>query len=175
MQVCLNGGGDDGLRTEKARQRRESWREPPPLAPGAEDAKTGSVGLPGGDCLVGKREPMQGRFVGGGERDGGGRGGDRGGRKLVQHVSFLTIEKLTSAADAGVDVLPNPRRLLEEGDLSIQRAIPLSGFGSAAEGRRAFLRRLGLSPSEYAERFRSIGSRSPRPYPSSDTEGPVPV
>lgn len=60
------------------------------------------------------------------------------------------------------------RRLLEETDMPIQRAMLLSGFGSAAAGRRAFLRRLGLSPSEYGERFRSTGGRSPPRPPNSD-------
>jgi transcriptional regulator GlxA family with amidase domain len=47
------------------------------------------------------------------------------------------------------------RRLLEESKLPVQQALYKSGFGSPVAGRRAFRKRLGLTPSEYRERFRS--------------------
>lgn len=54
------------------------------------------------------------------------------------------------------------RRLLESREGSVQQIIIQSGFGSPAAGRRAFLRRLGLTPSEYR------GSRPPGPMPSTN-------
>jgi transcriptional regulator GlxA family with amidase domain len=47
------------------------------------------------------------------------------------------------------------RRLLEETDLSLQRLASASGFGSTEALRRAFLRRLGVRPTDYRSRFHS--------------------
>jgi transcriptional regulator GlxA family with amidase domain len=49
------------------------------------------------------------------------------------------------------------RGLLEDSGMSIQEVARRSGFGNAGAARRVFLRRLGLTPSEYRERFRSAG------------------
>jgi transcriptional regulator GlxA family with amidase domain len=49
------------------------------------------------------------------------------------------------------------RGLLEERDIPVQEVARRSGFSTAEAARRAFLRRLGLTPSEYRERFRSAG------------------
>jgi transcriptional regulator GlxA family with amidase domain len=46
------------------------------------------------------------------------------------------------------------RRLLEETDLPLQRVASVSGFGSTEALRRAFVRRLGVRPSDYRSRFR---------------------
>ncbi|HYZ61624.1 MAG TPA: helix-turn-helix domain-containing protein [Acetobacteraceae bacterium] len=62
-----------------------------------------------------------------------------------------------AGADRGAARLDLARRLLEESDAPVERVLRQSGFGSAAAGRQAFLRRLGLTPSEYRQRFRSAG------------------
>jgi transcriptional regulator GlxA family with amidase domain len=49
------------------------------------------------------------------------------------------------------------RGLLEDSAMSIKDVARRSGFGNAEATRRVFLRRLGLTPSEYRERFRSAG------------------
>lgn len=49
------------------------------------------------------------------------------------------------------------RGLLEEGEVSIERAALLSGFGSAVTFRARFRRIVGLTPTEYRRRF-SAGS-----------------
>jgi transcriptional regulator GlxA family with amidase domain len=47
------------------------------------------------------------------------------------------------------------RRLLEESNLPLQRVASASGFGSTEALRRAFLRQIGVRPSDYRSRFRS--------------------
>lgn len=47
------------------------------------------------------------------------------------------------------------RRLLEQSDVPLKSVAHNAGFGSIASLRRAFLRRLGLSPIDYRRRFRS--------------------
>lgn len=49
------------------------------------------------------------------------------------------------------------RRLLEAGDLPLKSVATGSGFGTAEALRRAFVRRLGVTPVEYRARFRSTG------------------
>lgn len=49
------------------------------------------------------------------------------------------------------------RRLLEQSDLPLKTAAHEAGFGSIASLRRAFLRRLSLTPIDYRRRFRSTG------------------
>jgi transcriptional regulator GlxA family with amidase domain len=46
------------------------------------------------------------------------------------------------------------RRLLEETDLPLQRVASVSGFGSTEALRRAFLRQIGVRPTDYRSRFR---------------------
>lgn len=53
------------------------------------------------------------------------------------------------------------RRLLEETDLPVQHVILRSGFSSPGAGRQAFQRRLGLTPTEYRERFHTTANNSP--------------
>jgi transcriptional regulator GlxA family with amidase domain len=47
------------------------------------------------------------------------------------------------------------RRLLEETNKPLQRVASASGFGSTEALRRAFLRQLGVKPSDYRSSFRS--------------------
>ena len=47
------------------------------------------------------------------------------------------------------------RRLLEESDRSVEQVASDCGFGTAETMRRAFLRLLSTSPSDYRRRFRS--------------------
>ena len=45
------------------------------------------------------------------------------------------------------------RRLLEDSSAPLQRVADRCGFASADSLRRAFLRRIGISPSDYRQRF----------------------
>jgi transcriptional regulator GlxA family with amidase domain len=47
------------------------------------------------------------------------------------------------------------RRLLEETNLPLQRVASVSGFGSTEALRRAFVRQLGVRPTDYRSRFHS--------------------
>jgi transcriptional regulator GlxA family with amidase domain len=47
------------------------------------------------------------------------------------------------------------RRMLEETNNPLKRVAAWSGFGDQNGMRRAFLRRLGVSPSDYRSRFQS--------------------
>nr|WP_281261009.1 helix-turn-helix domain-containing protein [Agarilytica rhodophyticola] len=47
------------------------------------------------------------------------------------------------------------RRLLEENDLPLQRIASHSGFSNPDIIRRAFMRRIHISPNEYRKRFRA--------------------
>jgi transcriptional regulator GlxA family with amidase domain len=49
------------------------------------------------------------------------------------------------------------RRFLEDSQKSVDEIASASGFSSAELMRRAFLRSIGITPSEYRERFRSAG------------------
>ena len=62
---------------------------------------------------------------------------------------------ISPAAYMELSRVENARRLLEESTLPVQQVLYQSGFGSPVAGRRAFQKRLGLTPSEYRERFRS--------------------
>jgi transcriptional regulator GlxA family with amidase domain len=46
------------------------------------------------------------------------------------------------------------RRLLEDTDGPLKRIAAHSGFGNPTGLRRAFQRRLGVTPGDYRERFR---------------------
>jgi transcriptional regulator GlxA family with amidase domain len=50
------------------------------------------------------------------------------------------------------------RRLLEDSMSPIKTIAYAAGFGSTATLRRAFLRRIGVTPLEYRLRFQSTGS-----------------
>jgi transcriptional regulator GlxA family with amidase domain len=47
------------------------------------------------------------------------------------------------------------QRLLEDGDVALKKVSSLCGFPDQAGLRRAFLRRLAVTPADYRERFRS--------------------
>ena len=49
------------------------------------------------------------------------------------------------------------RRRLEEGDAGVEQVAAGCGFGSSETMRRAFLRSVRVSPSEYRQRFRPAG------------------
>jgi transcriptional regulator GlxA family with amidase domain len=48
------------------------------------------------------------------------------------------------------------RRLLETTALPVDEVAATAGFGTPETLRRAFVRRVGASPTEYRERFRSF-------------------
>jgi transcriptional regulator GlxA family with amidase domain len=50
------------------------------------------------------------------------------------------------------------RHLLEDSTSPIKTVAYAAGFGSTATLRRAFLRRIGITPQEYRLRFQSTGS-----------------
>ena len=50
------------------------------------------------------------------------------------------------------------RRLLEESDAPIKAIAYSAGFGSTTTLRRAFLRRIGVTPLQYRVRFQTTGS-----------------
>ena len=62
------------------------------------------------------------------------------GRLLAKATEALRIERA--------------RNLLEDGAPSLEAVAQATGFASAEVLRRAFQRRLGVSPAEYRERFR---------------------
>jgi transcriptional regulator GlxA family with amidase domain len=52
------------------------------------------------------------------------------------------------------------RRLLEDSRENLEQIASACGFSSAELMRRAFLRLVGITPTEYRERFRSAGNAS---------------
>ncbi len=81
---------------------------------------------------------------------------------------------ISPAAYVELSRVENARRLLEETTLPVRQVLFKSGFGSAVAGRRAFQKRLRLTPSEYRERFRS--SNAPRDeHHSADRLPPRPA
>lgn len=85
---------------------------------------------------------------------------------LAQHVGMSTrnfarqFKKETSTTpaefveSARVDAA---RRMLEESSNPLKRVASLCGFGDPNSLRRAFLRRLGVSPADYRRRFKTTG------------------
>ncbi|HUI16524.1 MAG TPA: GlxA family transcriptional regulator [Alphaproteobacteria bacterium] len=63
------------------------------------------------------------------------------------------------------------RRLLEESDHALERVAREAGFGNADRLRRAFLRRLGVTPLDYRRRFRF--SPAPAPRGTAQQEGAI--
>lgn len=49
------------------------------------------------------------------------------------------------------------RHMLEQDDLPVKSVAHKAGFGSTSAARRAFVRRLGCTPAEYRQRFRTGG------------------
>lgn len=66
--------------------------------------------------------------------------------------------------------LEGARRRLEESHADVARVARECGFGSADVLRRAFLRVLGVSPTEYRSRFRSGQAASPSPASLNRTD-----
>jgi AraC-like DNA-binding protein len=50
------------------------------------------------------------------------------------------------------------RRMLEDSDTPLKKVASQYGFSDQNSLRRAFMRRLGVSPVEYRQRFRSVRS-----------------
>jgi transcriptional regulator GlxA family with amidase domain len=65
--------------------------------------------------------------------------------------------ELAGLSDTRVDVA---RFLLEASRLPIARIAERSGSGSARAMRRAFLAHVGVTPSDYRDRFRTSGDGS---------------
>jgi transcriptional regulator GlxA family with amidase domain len=68
------------------------------------------------------------------------------------------------------------RRLLEESSEGLDRICSLSGFGTPESMRRAFLRIVGVTPSQYRERFRrrsrvAVAARRSRGRKARSSEG----
>jgi transcriptional regulator GlxA family with amidase domain len=76
-------------------------------------------------------------------------------RAFVQetHVTPAHFVELTRIEEA--------RRLLEETKLPVQRVALDSGFSGTRAMRKAFCRRLDITPSEYRERFRTTRDQGP--------------
>jgi transcriptional regulator GlxA family with amidase domain len=68
---------------------------------------------------------------------------------------FSTVAGERGAADAKRDVRGFALRFFEDADLTVEQVARRSGFGEPDTMRRAFLRRLGVAPREYRDRFRS--------------------
>ncbi len=64
------------------------------------------------------------------------------------------------------------RRRLEESDLPVERVANDCGFGTSETLRRAFLRNLRVSPSDYRERFRGPGPRADMPRHEQNRSAP---
>ena len=77
-----------------------------------------------------------------------------------RHLSRLFHAKQGMSAAAYVEVvrIEIARRLLEESAAPIKGVAYTAGFGSVSTLRRAFVRRLGVTPLEYRVRFRTTGS-----------------
>ena len=67
---------------------------------------------------------------------------------------------LSPAAYVEVTRIDIARRLLEESNASIKAIAYAAGFRSTATLRRAFLRRVGVTPVEYRQRFRTTESEN---------------
>ena len=63
------------------------------------------------------------------------------------------------------------QRLLETGDLSVDRVAEACGLGTAANLRLHFGRVVGTSPTAYRKAFRQRASDSPSPATSSSAAG----
>jgi AraC family transcriptional activator FtrA len=70
-------------------------------------------------------------------------------------LAWLTAERITLAC-----------RLIEHGDLGLDRVASASGLGSAANLRAQLRRHTGLTPSAYRRRFGTVPRPDPDPVPS---------
>ncbi len=74
-----------------------------------------------------------------------------------RHLSRLFYAELNMSPAAYVELarVDLARRLLEDSNVPIKAIANAAGFGSTATFRRAFLRRIGVTPLEYRLRFRT--------------------
>jgi transcriptional regulator GlxA family with amidase domain len=78
-------------------------------------------------------------------------------RSFARHYRATTGETPARAVEAlRVEAA---RRLLEAGRAPIKRIAAQAGFGSEETMRRSFLRRVGVTPQDYRERFGAAGER----------------
>jgi transcriptional regulator GlxA family with amidase domain len=77
-----------------------------------------------------------------------------------RHLSRLFHSELGMSPAAYVELtrIDVARRLLEDGTAPIKAIAYAAGFGSTATLRRAFLRKIGVTPLEYRLRFQTTGS-----------------
>ncbi len=75
-----------------------------------------------------------------------------------RHLSrlFHAEQGMRPAAYVELTRIDMARRLLEESDAPIKAIAHAAGFGSTTTLRRAFLRRIGVTPLEYRRRFQTI-------------------
>ena len=74
--------------------------------------------------------------------------------------TFVQETNLTPADFVELARIDEARRLLEETKAPLQRVARDSGFSGTQAMRRAFCRRLDVTPSEYRDRFRTTGDNS---------------
>jgi transcriptional regulator GlxA family with amidase domain len=81
-----------------------------------------------------------------------------------RHLSRLFHEQLSISPADYVELtrIDIARRLLEDSPTPIKTVTYASGFGSTATLRRAFLRRIGITPLEYRMRFQTTRSGASR-------------
>ena len=81
-----------------------------------------------------------------------------------RHLSrrFQADMGISPAAFVELTRIDIARRLLEETTSSIKTIAFAAGFGSTATLRRAFLRRLNVTPQEYRLRFQTTGASQPK-------------
>jgi transcriptional regulator GlxA family with amidase domain len=80
------------------------------------------------------------------------------GRSPAQWIASMRVE--------------SARRLLEQSDLTLQEIATRTGLGTADTMRRIFLRQLGITPSDYRDRFRlEVSASSPAVQHAMNAEG----
>ena len=81
-----------------------------------------------------------------------------------RHLSRLFLAELGMSPAAYVELnrIDIARRLLEESPAPIKTIAFAAGFGSTATLRRAFLRRIGVTPMEYRSRFQTTAADDTR-------------
>jgi transcriptional regulator GlxA family with amidase domain len=77
--------------------------------------------------------------------------------------AFVRETHVTPAHFVELTRIDEARRLLEETRLPLQRVALDSGFSGTQAMRKAFRRRLEITPSEYRERFRTTGETASHP------------
>jgi transcriptional regulator GlxA family with amidase domain len=83
------------------------------------------------------------------------------GRPPAQWIASMRVE--------------SARRLLEQSDLTLQEIATRTGLGTADTMRRIFLRQLGITPSDYRDRFRlEVPASSPAVQHAMNAEGAAP-